>query len=88
MTWARVTVRSSAGSVQTGEGEELLDIDFVGAAGFRIGDVGEPFELGRNVGEVAELGRRERAPFNRNQVLRHLRSHARPCFEAPCLAHS
>jgi hypothetical protein len=42
---------------EASEGDKLLDIDLIGAAGFRIGEVGEPFELGRNLGEVAELGR-------------------------------
>jgi len=30
----------------------------ISAASFGIGDVGEPFELGGNIGEVAELCRR------------------------------
>ena len=65
------------GPAQPGEGRELAHVDFVGPAGFGIGDVGEPFELGRNVGEVAVLGRRQRplsrAPrvSNRHQVLHH-----------------
>ena len=37
-------------------GDELLDIDFIGAAGFGIDEVSEPFEFGENVGEVAEPG--------------------------------
>jgi hypothetical protein len=49
-------------TTQAGEGDELLDIDLIGAAAFRIGEVGEPFELGWNVGEVAELGGGERSP--------------------------
>ena len=64
------------GSAQAGKGRKLAHVNFIGPAGFGIGDVGEPFELGRNVGEVAELGRRQRAPFNRNQVLGH---HPPPC---------
>ncbi len=41
----------------------------VDAPGFGIGDVGEPFELGRDVGEVAELSRRETdADFQRRAV--------------------
>ena len=78
MTWARVTERSSAMPPQAGEGDKLLDVDLIGAAGFGIGDVGEPFELGRHLGEVAELGRGQRAPerrrvriSDRNQVLFH-----------------
>jgi hypothetical protein len=35
---------------------------------FRVGEVGEPFELGGNVGEVAELGGGERAPERRPPV--------------------
>jgi hypothetical protein len=54
--------------------------DTVGPAGMGIGDVGEPFEFGRHRGELAELRRRERALFNRHQVLRHLIRHA----AAPC----
>lgn len=42
----------------------------------RIGDVGEPFELGRHRGELAELRRRKRALFNRHQVLCHIIRHA------------
>ncbi len=38
------------------------------AAGFRIGEVGEPFELGRNLGEVAEMGRGQRALERRRGV--------------------
>ena len=78
MTWARVTVRSSAGPRRPAKAENSLDVDFIGAAGFGIGDVGEPFELGRHVGQVAVLRRRQR-PFpnrrarisNRHQVLHH-----------------
>jgi hypothetical protein len=35
-----------------------------------------PGGLGRYISQVAELGRRQRAPFNRNQVLGH---HPPPC---------
>jgi hypothetical protein len=38
---------------ETGECQELCDIDLVGGAGFRIGDVGEPFQLERNIRKVA-----------------------------------
>ena len=48
------------GSTQPGEGHELTDIDFVGAAGFGVGDVGEPFELGRHLGQGTELYRGQR----------------------------
>ena len=38
--------------LQTGEADKLLDIDLIGAAGFGIGDVSEPFELRGYVGEL------------------------------------
>ena len=47
------------GMLQAGEGTEFLDIDFVSAAGFGIGDVGEPLRLSRNFTELTELQRRE-----------------------------
>src|SRR5215470_1677227 len=34
-----------ADAAEAGEGDELLDVDPVGPAGFGIGEVGEPFEL-------------------------------------------
>jgi hypothetical protein len=34
-------------AIQAGEGDKFLDIIFVGAAGFRIGEVGQPFQFGR-----------------------------------------
>jgi hypothetical protein len=37
------------------EGDEFSDNDLIGAACFFIGDVGEPFQLGRNIDEVAVL---------------------------------
>ena len=62
---------------QAGEGREFADVVFISAAGFGIGAVGEPFELGRHVGEIAILDRRQlprggrrRVP-NSNQVLFH-----------------
>jgi hypothetical protein len=39
---------------EIGEGDEFRDIDFVSAARFRVGDVGdvgEPFQLGRNINQ-------------------------------------
>jgi hypothetical protein len=45
-------------AAEPGEGDELFDVDLVGPAGFGVGEVGEPFELGRDLREVAELGRR------------------------------
>ncbi len=59
---------------QTGEGEKLTDIVAVGPPGFGIGDIGEPFELGRHLGEIAELGRSETVLVNRDQVLCHIRA--------------
>ena len=66
------------GTTQAGEAAEFSDVDPVGPASFGIGDVGEPFELGRHLGQVAVLRRRQR-PFpvqsprvsNRNEVLCH-----------------
>jgi hypothetical protein len=57
MTCARVTVRSAV-IFQIGEGDEFRDIDPIGASRFRIGDVGEPFQFGRYIGEAGELFRR------------------------------
>jgi hypothetical protein len=45
-------------AAQAHERDEFRDIDLVGPVGFGIGEVGEPFELGRNLGEIAEMGRR------------------------------
>ena len=47
---------------ETGECHELRDINLVGASRFCIGDVGEPFQFGRHVREIAVLFRRQR-PF-------------------------
>src|SRR5215472_14957647 len=73
-------------TAQTGEGRKLTNVNFVSAPGFGIGDVREPFQFSRNLGEPTELGTRQRKLFvrragvrYRNQVL----SHACPlCF--PC----
>jgi hypothetical protein len=56
-------------AAQAGEGDELLDVDLVGAAGFGVGEVGEPFELGGNVSQITELGRGERAPERGHAVV-------------------
>src|SRR6202035_5017894 len=40
---------------QIGEGDELRDIDLVGASRFGVGDVGEPFQFRRNIGKLPEL---------------------------------
>jgi hypothetical protein len=68
---------------QPGEGRKLPDIAFISPPGFGIGDVGEPFELGRRIGEITELGRRECAPFDCNQVLGHHRTSCPPVFDRP-----
>jgi hypothetical protein len=41
---------------QTGECEELRHIGLASATGFRIGNIGEPFQLRRNIREWVELG--------------------------------
>ena len=43
-------------TADAGEAHEVLHRVFVGAAGVRVADVGEPFDLGRHVGEFLELG--------------------------------
>jgi hypothetical protein len=45
------------GLIHASEDNEFCDIGLVAAAGFQIGDVGEPFGLRGNIGERAELGR-------------------------------
>lgn len=44
---------------QIGEGDEFRDIDLGSTAGFLVGDVDEPFELRRYIGEAGELIRRQ-----------------------------
>jgi hypothetical protein len=44
---------------QAGKLHEFRDINFVGAAGFGIGDVGEPFQLGRYIRKMTVLRWRE-----------------------------
>ena len=39
-----------------GEAHEILDRVLIGAAGMGVAEVGEPFDLGRHVGEPVELG--------------------------------
>ena len=39
-----------------GEAHEILHRVFVGAAGVRVAEIGEPLDLGRHVGELVELG--------------------------------
>ena len=60
---------------QAGEGGEFTDIVAVGPPGFGIGDIGEPFELGRHLGEIVELGRSETVLINRDQVVCHVSSY-------------
>jgi hypothetical protein len=64
--------RSQPGIVgQTGIGDEFPHVVPVSPARLRVGDVGQPFFLGRNRGEVLELRRRQAAFFDRNQVHWH-----------------
>lgn len=53
---------------QAGEGIELRDIVLVGTPGFPIGDVGQPFQLWRHAGELAELCRCQGGLAGQNQV--------------------
>jgi hypothetical protein len=65
--------RSQLGrTAQAGERDKFLDVVFVSAPGFRVGNVGEPFELGRHLGQLPILRRRQRPLFNRNQVFCHV----------------
>jgi hypothetical protein len=41
------------------ESDELGHVAFIKAASFQVGDVGEPFDFRRNIGEVAKLLRSE-----------------------------
>jgi len=52
---------------QPGKGYKLRDIDLVRTFGFLVGDVGEPFGLRKNSGEVGILGRCQGSSPNRNQ---------------------
>jgi hypothetical protein len=57
---------------QIGEGDELRNIDFVRTAGFGIGDVGKPFQLSRNVGQITILFRRQyRFAIDTSQLVCH-----------------
>ncbi|MNI25834.1 hypothetical protein D3C73_795100 [compost metagenome] len=44
------------GGVQADKLAEILDVALVGAAGARVGQVGEPFDGGRDRGQALELG--------------------------------
>jgi len=59
---------------QAGEVGELTDIVAVGSPGFGIGDIGEPFELGRHLGEIVELGRSETDLVAKCEVFCHVRA--------------
>lgn len=39
-----------------GKAHEVADVVAVGAAGLRAIEIGKPFRLGRNGGEIVELG--------------------------------
>jgi hypothetical protein len=64
-------------AAQASKADELLDIVLIGAPSFGISEVGEPFDFGRHLREITELGRRQAVPINRDQVLGHVR---RACF--------
>ena len=77
--------------LRAGEGRKLPNVNFISAAGFGIGDVGEPLKLSRNFSELTELQRREcalgvsrvRVAYH-NQVLSHA---ATPFFPTPLFRH-
>ena len=54
-------------TADAGEAHEVLHRGFIGAAGVWITEVGEPLDLGRNVGEGLELGGREQSVAGRNR---------------------
>lgn len=54
------------GCTQAGEGGEVLQVELVGPAGLRVGDVGQPFDLRRDVGQLLELGDGETGRFDGN----------------------
>ena len=70
-------------TAQSGEGRKFPDVVFVGAPGFGVGDVGEPFELGRHLGQLAVLRRRQRRLFNLNQLFCHAAPASIPTAAAP-----
>ena len=69
-----------------GEAHEVLHRVFVGAAGVPVADVGEPFDLGRHVGEFLKLGGGQQpvggCDFGRELVGRVgvVHESPRPCF--------
>jgi hypothetical protein len=52
-SFTRSRQTSSRRPTQPGEGGKFRNVIPVGAPGFRVGDVGEPFEFRRHVGELA-----------------------------------
>ncbi len=72
------------GTAEACEDRKLAHVDFMSPAGFGIGDVGEPFELGRHVGQVAVLRRRQRPFTDRRTATRigTLLGRARPSGES------
>jgi hypothetical protein len=48
-------------AVDADEGAEVGNVQVVGAAGFLVGDVGEPLELGGDLGQPLELGSGQRS---------------------------
>ena len=54
--------------VQTGIGNKFAHIGFVGAPGFAIGDIGQPFLFGRHVGKPLEVGAGQRLFLDWNQL--------------------
>jgi hypothetical protein len=49
------------GAVNADKGAEVGEVELVGPARFLVGDFGEPFELGRDLGKSLELGGRQRS---------------------------
>ena len=56
---------------QAGKGDEFPHVVLVGPAGFRVGDVGEPFFLGRNLGELLELRARQACFLTGTRSMKH-----------------
>jgi hypothetical protein len=58
-------------AAQTSKADELLNVDLIGSAGFGIGEIRQPLDFRRDLGEIAELGGRHAVPANCDQVLGH-----------------
>ena len=56
MTCARVTVRNSSGRAMPVKRMKSRDRVLIGPARVRVGEIGEPLDLGRHVGQPLELG--------------------------------